>query len=184
MEIKESEAKVIILSGKARAGKDTTASYLKKEFESIGKCAIILQFSHYIKEYAKVISDWSGSEEDKPRELLQVLGTDIIRSKIDNDFFTKRMIEDIKVYSFFYDIVLISDARFVREIELIKSNFKSVVSINIERPNYESDLTISELNHSTETGLFGYTKFDYEIINDGSLDDLLVKSKEIFSKIK
>ena len=35
-------------------------------------------------------------EETKPRTLLQQLGTDIIRNNIDNYFFIKRIIEDIK----------------------------------------------------------------------------------------
>lgn len=53
----------------------------------------------YIKEYAKRISDWDGNDETKPRTLLQVLGTDIIRNTIDDKFFINRTIEDIKVYS-------------------------------------------------------------------------------------
>ena len=43
---------------------------------------ISLQYGSYIKEYAKKISNWDGNEETKPRELLQQLGTNIIRKNM------------------------------------------------------------------------------------------------------
>lgn len=79
MELRTEEAKIIILSGKARSGKDTSMEIIKKKYESLGKKVICLFYASYIKEYAKRISDWDGNDETKPRTLLQVLGTDIIR---------------------------------------------------------------------------------------------------------
>ena len=84
MEITNKNPKIIMLAGKARAGKDTTASFIKEYGEKNNLKVINLQFSFYIKYYAKLISSWDGSEETKPRTLLQQLGTDIIRDKIDN----------------------------------------------------------------------------------------------------
>ena len=175
MKLRNKEAKIYIISGKARAGKDTTGSYIKEYYESKGKKVINLAFADYIKMYAKKISDWDGSDESKPRTLLQELGTDLIRNKIDEYFFINRMIEDIKVYSYFFDIIIITDARLVKEIVAIKNNFKDVVSINLERTNTESELTCLEQNHITETGLDGYSDYDYIIINDGTLEDLRKK---------
>ena len=90
MELRTEEAKIIILSGKARSGKDTSMQIIKKKYESLGKKVICLFYASYIKEYAKRISDWDGNDETKPRTLLQVLGTDIIRNTIDNKFFINR----------------------------------------------------------------------------------------------
>ncbi len=169
MNLRDGEAKIIIVSGKARSGKDKTASILKENFEKMSKKVIILQYSSYIKEYVRHISDWDGSDETKPREMLQFVGTELIRKQIDEEFFIKRMIDDIKVYSYFFDVIIISDARIDKEIEKLKNSFRDVVSINVVRPNFESDLTKEQKAHLTETGLLGYTKFDYEIINDGEL---------------
>lgn len=179
MYIKMSEAKIIIIGGKSRSGKDTIASFIKNHYEKENKKVIILQYSHYIKEYAKTISDWDGSELDKPRRLLQVLGTDIIRNNIDVDFFTKRTIEDIKVYSYFYDIIIISDARFKREIELVKNSFNEVLVIGVKRTNYQSELTLEEKNHSTENDLDDYN-FEVLIENNSTLENLELKVNEIF----
>ena len=106
MEIKETKPYTFIICGKARNGKDTIGGFIKEYYENHNKKTINLQYSSYIKEYAKVISNWDGSEETKEsvRSILQLVGTEIVRDNIDEDFFVKRLCDDIKVYSYFYDI--------------------------------------------------------------------------------
>lgn len=175
--------KIIIIAGKARAGKDTTATMLKEIYEKKGKKILNIQYSSYIKEYAKKISNWDGSEETKPRELLQQLGTDIIRKQIDEEFFIKKIIDDLKVYSFFFDVVTISDARFKIEIDNPKKEFDNIMSLHIVRPNFDNGLTEEQKQHRSEIDLDDYNKFDYEIINDGTLDDLYDKVQELVEVI-
>lgn len=174
--------KIIIISGKARAGKDTTANMLKEI--CIDKKIINLQYSSYIKEYAKKISNWDGSEETKPRELLQQLGTDIIRKKIDDEFFIKKIIDDIKVYSFFFDVITISDARFKKEIDNIRNVFDNVIAVHIVRPNFDNGLTDEQRKHPSEVDLDDYDKYDYDLINDGTLDDLKIKVERLVEVIE
>ena len=174
--------KIIIISGKARAGKDTTATMLKEIYSD--KKVINLQYSSYIKEYAKKISNWDGSEETKPRELLQQLGTDIIRKKIDDEFFIKKIIDDIKVYSFFFDVITISDARFKKEIDNIRNVFDNVIAVHIVRPNFDNGLTDEQRKHPSEIDLDDYDKYDYDLINDGTLDDLKIKVERLVEVIE
>lgn len=183
LKLNEKDTKIIIISGKARSGKDKVSSFIKSELEENNKRVINLQFAYYIKNYVMNVSDWDGKDETKPRELLQYLGTDIIRKKIDEEFFIRRMIDDIKVYSYFFDVIVISDARFVKEIEKIRENFKNVTSINVIRPNYVSELTDEQKSHATEIGLDGYNGFDYEIVNDGTLEELYDKVKKVAIEI-
>lgn len=175
--------KIIIIAGKARAGKDTTAGYLKEIYESHGKKVLNIQYSSYIKEYAKKISNWDGSEETKPRALLQQLGTDIIRTKIDELFFTKKIIDDLKVYSFFFDVITISDARFKIEIDEPRKVFNSIIALHIERPNFDNGLTMEQKKHRSEIDLDDYQNFNYEIINDGTLNDLKNKLEKLVEVI-
>lgn len=176
--------KIFIIGGKARQGKDTVCSMIRKYYSDNGIRSINLQFSSYIKEYAKKIAAWDGDDTDKPRDLLQELGSEIIRKKIDPLFFVKRIIGDIKVYSYYFDIITISDARFKVEIDSIKENFDDVVAIKVVRPNFDNGLTSDEKNHSTEVDLDDYNSFDYEIINDGSIEDLNKKIEDLMKVIK
>jgi len=166
------DTKIYVISGKARHGKDTTALAIKEIYEKENKKVINLAYGNYIKEYAKNISDWDGSDETKPRTLLQQLGTEIIRNKIDDKFFVKRLCNDIRVYSYFFDVITISDARFVDEIEEPKKLFNDVITIKVIRDGFESNLTKEELKHKTETALDDYNDYDFVIHNDGTILEL------------
>ena len=171
--------KVYMIGGKARNGKDTVASIIKKIYDEKEKKLLNLQFSSYIKEYAKKISNWDGSEETKPRALLQELGTQVIRQKIDELFFVKRIIGDIKVYSYYFDVLTVSDVRTKVEIDLPKKELDNIIAIKVVRPDFDNGLTEEQKNHFTEIDLDDYDKFDYVIVNDGSLDDLEKKVREM-----
>lgn len=168
------EPLIFVLSGKAKSGKNLLADKIKNYYKN--KRCIQISYAFYLKNYVKNIYGWSGSEEDKPRELLQKIGIDLIKNKIDSNLLIRRVCEDIKVYSYFYDIIIITDARLKDEIETPKRLFNNVVTIRIDSIYYDKKMTIEQMNHITETNLDNYDKFDY-IINDFD------KLEEILSKI-
>ena len=127
--------------------------------------------------YAKNISGWDGSEDTKPRELLQQLGVELIKNNINENMLINRIIEDIKVYSYFYDYIVITDARFPNEIESIKKEFDNVISVRINRNIYNLDKKYQ--NHSTETGMDEYNNYDYVIDNNSDLKALEIKVMEV-----
>ncbi len=174
--------RIYLLCGKARHGKDTTALLLKEELEKRSKRVLILQYSYYIKEFAKKISDWDGSDETKPRTLLQELGTDIIRNKIDNLFFIKRLMDDLKVYEFYFDEIIISDVRFKEEIVNPKKVYKDVLAINIIRPNFDNQLDAKQSMHVTENGLNNFTEYDYVINNEKDIEHLKNEVRKLVDK--
>ena len=169
MEFTKRKIKLFILSGKARSGKDTVANLIKDYYSD--KEVITISFGHYIKDYVKRISNWNGDEESKPRELLQQIGIELIKNKIDNKLFIKRILEDIEVFSYFYDIIIVDDVRLLDEIKILKEKHQDSISIRVIRNNYESGLTVEQKNHITEIDLDDYTNFDYiiENINDQTL---------------
>ena len=174
--------KIYVICGKARHGKDTTALAIKKAYSD--KKVINLSYGSYIKEFAKKISDWDGSEETKPRELLQHLGTEVIRNNIDKDFFIKRLCNDIRVYSYYFDVITISDARFPDEILTPKKLFDDVITIKVFRSNFETNLSESEQKHSTETALDDFNDYDYVIENNGTIDELEEKVMEVVKEVE
>lgn len=161
--------KIFVLSGKAKSGKNTVANIISEHYKD--KC-IQISFAHYLKEYVKNITNWDGSEETKPRDLLQSIGIDLIKNKINPNLLIDRVCDDIKVYSYFFDYIIITDARLVDEIEAIKSNFECV-TIRITNSK-ENDLTMEQQNHITETNLDNY-KFDYVIENNEYLKENILK---------
>lgn len=174
--------KIYVICGKARHGKDTTALAIKKAYKD--KKVINLSYGSYIKEFAKNISDWDGRDETKPRVLLQQLGTEVIRNNIDKDFFIKRLCNDIRVYSYYFDVITISDARFPDEIMTPKKLFDDVITIKVVRSNFDTNLTLEEQKHSTETALDEFNDYDYVIENNGTIDELDKKVLKIVKEVE
>lgn len=170
------ETKIIILSGKARSGKSECAKIIEK---NLNKKVITISYASYLKEYTKNILKWDGSEDTKPRSFLQEIG-DKVR-QIDKYFLINRIIEDINIYKNYFDVIIISDARFIDEIKLIKNNFEDVTVIRIN--GKENNLNKKEKNHITETALDDYELYDYEINNDKDLNYLENKIKGIMEEI-
>ncbi len=91
------------------------------------------------------MTGWDGKEETKPRQLLQELGTDVIRNKLNKaDMLIERQLDDIEIYSYFYDAIIVPDIRLPKEIDSVKAKFDNVVAIHINRINFESDLSSNQ----------------------------------------
>lgn len=159
---------IFIICGKARTGKNTVSDIIKNYYKN----SITFSYTKYLKEYAKMISNWDGSEENKPRELLQTLGTDVIKNQIDNKLLIRRTIEDINVLSHYKDVIIISGARRKDEIDDIKKIYDNVIAIKVYKDKLSDKLTDNENRHITETDLDDYNNFDYEINNDSNIDEL------------
>lgn len=168
MEFVKKDIKIFIISGKARSGKGTVAKIIEEYYKE--KKCITISFAYYLKDYVKRITNWNGNEESKPRELLQQLGIELIKNKINNKLLINRILEDIEVFSYFYDIIIINDARLIDEIESIKEKYSDSVCIRVVR-DMENNLTDKEKQHITETALDNYNNFDY-IINNNSYEEL------------
>ncbi len=181
MDITNKNPKIYLICGKARHGKDTIAGFLKKFYEEDNKKVIYSRAGKYIKFYAMEMTTWDGSEEEKPRKLLQELGTEIIRNKLNKkEMLIERQIDDIEIYSYFYDAILVPDIRLPREIESIREKFKNVVVIKVNRINFETNLNSKEQTHITETAMDNYKDIDYYVTND-TLEEL---EKEIYKIYK
>ena len=164
MEFIKNEIKLFVISGKARSGKGALSNIITNYYKE--KKCINISFAYYLKDYVKRITNWDGTEETKPRKLLQELGIELIKNKIDNRLLINRILQDIEVFSYFYDIIIISDARLIDEIETIKENYPNSIGIRVYRNNYDNLLNKEEKNHITETNLDDYIGFDYTVINN------------------
>ena len=157
--------KIFLIAGKAGSGKHDVATLIKEHFIYDKQETIITGYSKYLKLYAEEIIGWDRNENEKPRKFLQDLGVQIRTELGMPDFFTDRMLDDIRVYEQFAGVVVIDDVRLPGEIEKIKEVYDDVTSILVINQFGDSKLTVEEQVHPTETALENYDKFDYTIIN-------------------
>lgn len=161
--------KVILISAKARAGKDVSATILKALLEKANKRILIIHYADYLKFFCKEHLGFTSKEAPGGRELLQHFGTDVVRKNY-QDTWVDMMVALLKGIYTEYDYVIIPDVRFPNEIEKIKENF-NCITLRIVRSNFETVLGKEEQEHVSETALDDY-EFEHVIFNNGTLDDL------------
>lgn len=165
---------IIGFCGKKGSGKSFFSDYLVKNFNFIE-----LSYAKPLKEVVKIIFNLSDDDVNdpikkelkinrlnaSPRQLLQWLGTDIIRDEFNKKFnyngsrWVDLMRENlIKLKG---RNIVISDVRFSDEIDLIHQ-FNGII-INIERNNIDMTNTT---NHKSENQDLNY---DHKIINKNEL---------------
>lgn len=154
---------VILISGKARAGKTSTANILKSLLEKDGKNVLIANYGDLVKYVCKVFWGWNGEKDEYGRNLLQKVGTDIVR-KEKPDYWID-FVRDFVIFSKdMWDYVLIPDSRFRNEIEGWR-NIDGIdyITVRVKRLGFKSPLTKEQQNHISETALDNY-RFDYHIV--------------------
>ena len=168
--------KVILISGKAQNGKDTTASILKQTLVDNGNRVLITHYADLLKYICTNYFGWDGKKDDKGRQMLQYVGTDVIR-KQNPTLWVDFVAMILKYFKGNWDYVIIPDCRFPNEItRMIEAGFDTI-HLRVHRPNFESPLTQEQQNHPSETALDNFGA-DVYIENDSTLTDLKYKIRK------
>lgn len=161
--------KIILLSGKAESGKTTAANIIKKALEQQGERVAITPYGQLVKDLCKMLYGWNGQKDEAGRQLLQYIGTDVIRKERPN-YWVDHIIDLASILYDEFDTFIVDDCRFPNEIEKWEyfvermtickewySRYYGVFWIRIDRPNYENHLTPEQRLHPSETALDHYT---------------------------
>ena len=119
--------RIFLVAGKSGSGKGEIAKYIKEYYiYKLEECAIT-SYSKYIKNFARDLTDWDGSDNNKPRDFMQKIGDEI--RQMDPKYFTSNMIKDMSIYEKYVDVVVISDVRMQKEIKLIYMMLQVLVEV-------------------------------------------------------
>ena len=96
-------------------------------------------------------------------------------------FLINRLEEDIEILSNFFNCFIITDARFKKELTELKEKYKDVVTIKLERTNYDDELSEEERSHVTEIEVDKINNVKY-LVQNNSFKDLKEYAEMIISK--
>ena len=163
--------KIILISGKAEAGKTTTANIIKDALEKKDQSACIVPYGQYVKDTARMLFNWDGKKDKAGRSLLQYWGTDVVRKK-DPNFWVMASIDLANVIKDEFDYMIVDDCRFPNEIDLWKClTAYPVLTIRVIRPGHENMLTLEQRLHPSEISL---DKYSFDIyLSATNKDELL-----------
>jgi dephospho-CoA kinase len=173
----------IAICGKKRSGKDTVSRYLADTYgythakfsDPLKKVTSIL-FSipeHDLENDKKDVIDPRWGVE--PRRLLQFLGTEMMQFQlqqivphIGRTFWAKNLVQRTSKCT----NVVISDLRFVHEVDTLKESFDMVTIVKIVRDYKTTNGPWSIDTHMSETELENIDA-NYTILNDHDVDTLI-----------
>lgn len=173
---------VILISGKARHGKDSTANILKPLMEQDNKRVLIAHYGDLVKYVSKVFWGWNGEKDELGRTILQQVGTDIVRKEKPN--YWVDFVRDFVVFSKDrWDYVLVPDVRFANEFDQWR-NIEGIdyITVRVARSNFNSPLTKEQQNHPSETALDNW-RFDYSIVAE-NMDELEREVRKFYALLK
>lgn len=168
-------SKIVLFSGKARSGKDKSATFLKELLEQSGKTVLIYHFADVLKSLCENSYNWiKGDKGPIGRTILQNVGT---KYRKNNPQCWRNIAREIAI-GCSEEYVLIPDCRYKNEARgFIDFEYEVV---RIERPNFDNGLTNEQKNHISEIDMDNYKKFSKIIVNDGNLERLKYKIKQAF----
>lgn len=172
--------KILLISGKAQHGKDTVASSLQNKLTKDGKKVLVTHYADLLKFICTNYFGWNGEKDEAGRQLLQYVGTDVIR-KQNPTLWVDFVGTMLTYFQSNWDYVIIPDCRFPNEIEEMKKYFHSTIHIRVYRENFENSLTEEQKNHPSEVALDDYPA-DWWFINGGTLEDIDADIAEFVDK--
>jgi hypothetical protein len=124
--------------------------------------------------------NWYENKNEITRCLLQTYGTQIMRNRVDDNFWIKlakkRFIESTA------DIIIVTDVRFPNEIDaVIDEEFYNSYSIRVNR---DMDRNGTQHEHESETSLDTYKEFSYIVDNNSDLVQLKESAVVIVNEIE
>lgn len=192
--------KIIALSGKKRAGKDSVYEAVVKYYEDtrlmneidpvtgvpkIGRVGFADALKHEVSEITGFRAEFIEEHKQRFRSLLQVWGTEFRRHFCGNDYWINKMAEILEKSKDHFDLIFITDLRFKNEAEFVKGNGGYVVKVERRQVSYKD---LSELegpdDHVSENDMNDYSNFDYVLNNDKTQEELAKAVEEMILTLK
>ena len=165
--------KIIAISGKKHAGKDTVAHILRVNHKGP---SLAYSFATPLKQEVAMACgvkvEFIEQFKDNFRLILQGWGTNFRRQLYDEYYWTKKMSKALDMFEGAGNIglVVIPDMRFKNEYALMKA--RGATLVRVEREGLQAD------GHPSETDLDN-EKFTHTIYNNGTLANLVAVTSQI-----
>jgi hypothetical protein len=163
--------KVILIAGKALSGKDTAAKMIEENLKQKKEKVLIIHFADLLKYICKQYFNWNGEKNNFGRDLLQYVGTNVIR-KQRPDYWVDFVIDFLSMFKNQWDYVIIPDCRFPNEIDKWREGDWEIIAVKINRLNFKTPLTLEQQAHPSEVALDSYQNFDYVINSESGVENL------------
>ena len=167
--------RIIVFSGKQFSGKDTVAKILLEKFKSFKRVGIADAIKMRYSEKTGLSLEEIEENKSKYRKDLIELGN---WGRAQNpDYWLNTIIED-------NNNIIVTDIRMKHELDVFKRNGAITVRVEATEQVRGKRGQLISTEDETETQLDNISDWDFTIDNNGSYDDLLLKTKMLTEKLE
>lgn len=166
---------MIAIAGKQYAGKDTLAEMMLEYLPGFRRIGIGDAMKIKLAEIKGITLDEILKNKHLYRE--ELIDLAMAKRKEDEDYWIKNVIS-------LNENLIVPDMRFKRELELFRKNKAIAIRVESSREQRAQRGTLVKETDLTETDLDDINDWDFVVENNGSLEELKIKAKEIALKIK
>ena len=167
--------RIIVFSGKQFSGKDTVAKILLEKFKSFKRVGIADAIKMRYSEKTGLSLEEIEENKSKYRKDLIELGN---WGRAQNpDYWLNTIIED-------NNNIIVTDIRMKHELDVFKRNGAITVRVEATEQVRGKRGQLISTEDETETQLDNISDWDFTIDNNGSYDDLLLKTKMLTDKLE
>ena len=160
--------KVVVINGSGGVGKDTFVNFCR-EFTSVKN----ISSADKVKEAAHILTGWNGEKDEKSRKLLADLKEMGVEYNDAPFKYISKMIEEFKTSD---NQLMFIHIRESSEIEKCKNAFGADTLLITNK-----NVSLITTNNADKDVL--EFKYDYNIRNDGTLEELKQKAKEFVKSL-
>lgn len=172
----------ILVIGNTSSGKSTFTNYIikNKDFKEYALGDKLKEITFKIlrlfnKDISSINELYNVNTKNKYRKFLQIIGTEICRDSLGEDIWCEILYKKINQS----DNIIISDIRFLNELNFFKTKFNDCITIKIIRDNISNEY----LSHRSECEI-NKIETDYIIENNSSIEDFYKKIDELTNFLK
>lgn len=175
--------KIIGISGKKQAGKDSATEYfisnLLKRYDKCIRIGFADALKDEVVEGCGISREFLEEHKVNFRLIMQGWGTDFRRELFSKDYWLIKLGCKLVEYKNTNTLIIVPDVRFKNEAQLIRDCNGLLIRIQRDKKAFE-ELDI----HASECELDSYDEFDYVVDNNGSLQNLEEEIKFIIYQFK
>lgn len=151
---------IVLIAGKMRVGKTTTAKIINSILFGRGFTASVESIAKFVKDSALTCFDWDENKDDRGRRLLQDVGR--TGRAYDQDIWIRKLFDYLDLnYLLLPDFILIDDWRYTNELDWLKDRLYTVLTMMIV-----SNVRGKDSDDESEHDLDKFEEFDFVQQND------------------
>lgn len=159
-----------VINGMADTFAASVSGFCSYHFSQDAERSVYNALLKELENFKIADENWYENKTPLTRSILQIMGTEVFRNRVDDQYWVKRLYNRVVNVPMF-DVVIVTDARFPNELDAFTKEYLCHNDVKAHSIQVIRDTGIFD-THPSEIALDDYDCFNYIVDNSKTLDRL------------